>query len=508
MKYLKLLIIIVLTMTMFSSCKKDHYDVGNVNGVNAEGEVLLPLVSTTSTMMDWMERFQIDSLISCTDDGSLYYGLFYEAPNVVDGSEILRFNDLEYHQHIDLDTNLVQVVIPDIYDTEVSFDIPFQFDSDYLDVYEAWMRSGRFDFDIQTNVYALKKIVIRSSDIKDANGNDLELPFEINSGSFGFDIGGLHYVTEEANSITFGFDVYLSIEWTNNPELYIDIDIKGSDLGIREMRGVVHPYVVPGIIDTVFNIFPSNISGQLRINDACLRISERNSFGFDAELRVDTALVYADDVESYSLFEPLPLIVPIITRMTMAEVRNQKFDATIQAHGGRAHAAYYFTLNPHGTAEVWVSDTCAIDVQVGVDIPFAFNATDIFYSDTTNISLGEIELPEMIESLTLYLDISSTLPFNLNGWFYLYDSQSDMIVDTLNPDGQLIVASINEQPTSTTVSIEITKDRLDKVLHSDQLVMMYEVDTDAKDVKLNAHQKLSLLARAKVKYDGLLNLND
>lgn len=506
MKNIKILLIIALSMSFFSSCKKEHYDVNNVKAINAEGEVMLPLVTTTKSITDFMERFQLDTLISCNDDGSLYYELFYDAPKVVDGSELLKFNDLEFHQHYDVDTNYIQFVIPNIYETVICLpSFPLYFNSDYLDVYEACMRSGRFDFDVQTNINALKKIVVKTSDIKDANGNDLEVEIGTN-GSYGFDIGGWYYMTDEANRITLAFDLYVSTEWTNDTDLYLDVDIKGSDLGLREMRGIVNPYVVPGTIDTAFNLFPNNISGQLEIIDARLHISERNYFGVDAELRVDTAIVYADNTETYSVLEPLPLIVPIRTQMTMEEVRNQKFDATVQAHGGRARAAYYFTLNPHGTAEASVADTCVIDLQIGVDIPFAFIASDVRYNDTVDIKLNEVEMPDLIESLNVDLDLTSTLPLNLNGWFYLYDSQNDMITDTLNPEGKLIMASYNEQPTSIEFSVEITEDRLDKVLQSDRLIMMYEVDTDARNVKLNANQKLSLSSKAKVRYKGNVEL--
>lgn len=505
MKTLKLLVVFALSMALLSSCKKDHYDMGNVNSINAEGEVLLPLVSTSTTMMDLMERFKIDSVISCYDDGSLYYGLFYDVPNVVDGNELLRFKDLNDSLHFDL-SNFMQFTIPNLIDTVVKFDLPLHFESDYIDVKEAWMRSGHFDFVVSSNIGILQGIVVRSSDIKDANGNDMEFFFGTNE-SIDFDIGGLHYKTEVANSVNLSIEVHLALAWSDDPELYLDIDINGRDLCLREMSGIVNPYVVPGVIDTTFNIFPSNVSGQLEISDARLRISERNFFNIDAELRVDTALVYSNDVESYSLLEPLPFIVPICTQMTMAEVRNQKFDATIQAHGGRARIAYYFTLNPHGTAEASVADTCSIDVQIGVDIPFSFNASDVRYMDTVEISLNEIEMPDMIENLTLDLDIASTLPLNLNGWFYLYDSQNDMITDTLNSDGNLIMASFNEQTVSTKVSVEINKDRLDKVFRSDRIIMQFEVDTDARDVKLNAQQKLDLWARAKVKYNGDVELN-
>ena len=54
----KLLVIVALTVVMLSSCKKEHYDMSNVNGINAEGEVLLPIGSSSFTIMDLMNKFK------------------------------------------------------------------------------------------------------------------------------------------------------------------------------------------------------------------------------------------------------------------------------------------------------------------------------------------------------------------------------------------------------------------------------------------------------------------
>ena len=495
----------------FVSCKKDHYDVSQVHGINAEGELLLPLVSKTTTVMDLMERFKIDSLISCADDGSLYYELCYKAPNVVKGSDFMQFDDFEFEEHFDL-TNYVQFVIPNVYDTVVKIDLPLQFNSNYIEVLEAWMRSGRFDFNVSSNVDALKRINVHSSDIKDANGNDLELSFDSN-GSFGFDVSGLHYKTENANSLMLSLDIYLQLAWTNDPDLYVDIKIDGKDLSLREMRGYLDTFSMPGSIDSTFSIFPNTLSGKLEIKDVRLSISERNLFGIEALIKVDTAMMFAEGIEPYSLLYPIPLWVDINTQMTMTEVFNQRIDGIIQAHDGRVKASYKVFLNPAGhdlnnNEPVSVADTCVIDLQLGVEIPFAFNATDIRYVDTVDISFGEIEMPDLIESLTLDLDISSTLPLNLNGWFYLYDSQTGMVTDTLSPDGKLVAASFNGLPTSTTVSVVVTEDRLANLFLSDRIIMMYEVDTDAHDVKLNAQQELGVSTKAKIKYNGTVEFND
>ena len=59
MKFNKLLFAFSLVAVLFTACKKEHYDMSNVHGVNAEGELLLPVGSKSITMMDLMERFEL-----------------------------------------------------------------------------------------------------------------------------------------------------------------------------------------------------------------------------------------------------------------------------------------------------------------------------------------------------------------------------------------------------------------------------------------------------------------
>ena len=78
MKNKSLFLIILLGVALFSSCKKGHYNVDNVHGISADGELLLPLASASYTMKDLMERFEIDSLITFADDGNMSFGFTYE----------------------------------------------------------------------------------------------------------------------------------------------------------------------------------------------------------------------------------------------------------------------------------------------------------------------------------------------------------------------------------------------------------------------------------------------
>lgn len=508
MRYNKLFFALSLVALLFAACKKEHYDVSNVNGINAEGEVLLPIASKSITMMDMMERFQMDSVISCSDDGSLSFDYFYENYGVISGEKLLRFNDLKYEGHFEVSNPYVSI-LPSFEDTTLVFQHTLEFEADHISVIEALMKSGRIEFNVASNVGVLRRVILSTPDIKDADGNDFVMDFYLNSDSFGFDLEGLHYKTDVANSLKINFEVECSYVHVLDSQLYVDFSIEGRDLAFSEMSGFVEPYDSRNRIDTTFNLFPNNLSGVLEVNDVKLRLSERNTFALDARLTVDTALIMGEGLPAYSILDPLPLVVELPEQHVFSEVYNSTLSGKINPCGGSAIASSLFRVNTSGIEDViTMSDTCNLDVRVDISLPFSFKISEVQYLDTVNLNLAELELPDFIENLTLELAFTSTLPVNLRSQFYMYDSELEVITDTLVDEDKLIEASFDGQPTHTTVNIEITEERIGKVLHSDRIIMLYGLDTDAHDVKLNANQKLELFVKAKAKYNGMVELEN
>lgn len=489
----------------FVSCKKDHYDVTHVQGVNAEGELLLPLISKSFTMMDMMTRFQIDSLINCSESGELSYDYYFEDNDVINANRLLQFNDMEINEHLAFD-NPYTIVQPHSVDTMISFEKAITFGSEHIRVLEAMMKMGRFDFQLASNIGNLRRVVLRSSDIKDGVGNDFVFDSQVQANTFGFDLEGLHYLTETPNSLTFSYELYFYFNPSSiDPELFVDINIQGRSLAMRTMRGYVDTYSDRTILDTTFSLFPENLTGMLEMDGVNVRIRERNSFPLGAHLVVDTALMVGEEFEPYSIFEPMPLEVDMPSQMGFIEVFNESLYGRLTASGGRIYASSHFAVNPLGMNEmVIVDDTCTVDLKINVEIPFAFEADDICYLDTIDMQLSELDTPDLIEEITLELTFTSTLPLNLNGQFFMYNSESETITDTLVADSRLIQASFDGQPTTTTVSIDIIEERMEHMLRSDRIIMAYAVDTDARDVKLNANQKLNMFVKAKVKYNGIV----
>ena len=87
MKTYKILFATLVFALLFASCKKGHYDVSNVHGVVAQGELLLPVASQSFTVLDMMERFEVAEQVNWSEDGNMWFSFFYDSIAVISGSE-------------------------------------------------------------------------------------------------------------------------------------------------------------------------------------------------------------------------------------------------------------------------------------------------------------------------------------------------------------------------------------------------------------------------------------
>ena len=506
MKICKTVLPVLLAVTLLASCKKDHYDVTNVHGVDAEGELLLPLASGSYTMMEMMERFQIDSLLTFTESGGMSFVYSYDHPGALNGSKLLRFKDWEYEAHYMVE-NPFPNGLPEPIDTVLNMSQDVVFEADNIHVVSALMKEGHFEFGLSSNLGDLGQVVVTTPNIKDAQGNDFRFVYHQQTGQTGFDLAGLLYQTDEPNTLTLNYEVHVVFDEISVSQVEFDVHILASDLAIREMRGYVDEYSSRNRIDTTFTLFPDNLSCDLEINGAHLRVSERNTFELDACLVVDTAWVMGDGIAPYSIFDPIPVVVDLPSRNTFGEVYDCVLNGQLNAAGGHAYSSSLFKVNAEGmNTLVTVVDTSYIDVHVDVDIPFAFSVDEVRYLDTVNMRLSEIDMPDMIEKLTLELTFNSLIPLNLNGSFFMFDSENEIVTDTLLVDSRLIRASFDGTPSITTLDIDITEDRIENVMRSDRIIMLFMVDTDGRDVAINVNQKLDFSVKTRVKYKGVVEL--
>lgn len=495
----RLFVIIALTLFIVS-CNKDHYDVSNLHGINTEGEVLLPVAYKSFTVRDLMERYELMDVIEWSESGDMSFCFDIESLGVVDGANMLKIRDVNYEESYVFENQFPNTP-PPFTDTMVSLERAILFESDYIHVLRARIKSGRLDFSVRCNFGEVERVVLHSENIKDEAGNDFVLDVSVNDNTFGFDLDGLRYANDTANTLNLNFDLYFNVHSTSDLELSVDLNIEGHDLAFSEMQGFVDRYDNRNSIDSVFTLFPDNLGGTLEMEGVRIKVSERNTFNLGARLVVDTAWVYSDGLSPNSVFDPLPLSVDLPPQMEFREVLDKEVNGQINVMGGRIYASSNFIVNPEGVSEmVTVVDTNRIDTRVSVEIPFSFGINDVVYLDTVNMNVANLDSPDLIEQLTLELTFTSTLPFNLKGSFYMYDAEHDRITDTLLLNADLIEASFDGKPVKTDVTLVVDEDRMENVMRSDRIIMSYQLDSDGHDVTMYAFQKFDLFLKAKAKY--------
>ena len=488
---------------LFCSCNKNHYDVSQIHGVQAEGGWQLPIMTASYSIGDLLTSFQMDSVILFDEDGGLRFEYDYIQDDVLKGSDFMKFNGFVFDEHYAI-PNPYPFILPQPIDTVVKFDYSVNLESDHVTVESGKLRSGLLSFDVETNVAHIKSMVIRSNEIRREDGSPLEISTVEVSNPIEIDLSGLYFESEETHVLNFSHEMRVSIDNASVSEFAFDIHLAATDIDIQEMTGYVERFELRSSMDTAFSLFNENVTGSLALKGAKASLLERNSFGLAATLVVDTAWILSEGLGHYSFFDPMPIEAELYdSPSNYIEALSQSLNATVNSNSIGMYLSSNTIFNPNGMNElVSLTDTSSIDLALNVNIPFSFRINDVQYKDTVDMKISGVDMPEMIEELTVEMTFNSTLPLNLNGRFYLYDSQQDVILDELVTEGELIAASFDGRPVTTNVSVTVTEERLQKALQADGLIMMYEVDTDARDVSLNTSQRLEAFVKAKVKYNG------
>lgn len=504
-------------LVVLVSCSKNRYDIDNVQAVQAEGTLLLPIASGDFTIMEMIERFEMDSMITFTESGNMTYHYSYEHEDAVSGAELLSFKDFELSETWPIDLpNLAALLGP--IDTVVHFNKTITLESEHINVFSALAKSGKLRCGIGfgTNAIQLTSLSVHSSEITNAQGGELWAIMDENTGFVEVDLRNMHFDTEEANTLNLDFHVGLRLRPSLQPLGNTHYEISIDDLKLSEMRGWVEPYSTSSRIVTNFDVFPENVSGNLELEDVQLYLFLRNGFRLPAKLVVDTAEVSGEGFDPISVFETMPQVVEMGFAPEFEQVFHRTMAGRICAHGAIATATSDFIMNPDGLTDiVTVADTCSVAVRADVELPLSFTVNEAHYFDTVILNLSEnlsADMPllqsDMIKKLTLDLDLTSNIPLDLTGSVLMFDNESGQVTDVLADNIVLVSTSADGQPVSHTVTIEVTDDRIRHIMESNRLILDFDVDTQAREAVLNANQYLRFYVKAKIEYDGIMELKN
>ena len=485
------------------SCNKNRFNFDHLESVEGAGEWKLPIGSAHFTLENVLSQLNDNDLVAYDEDGNLMLQYRFAMDPIIKGTDVMKYNDVSYSAHFEAD-NPYQYVLDNPIDTVVVFDQFVALESDAASLHAAEIRSGTIFFRMESNIGTFQQIVLRSSDIFDPSGEPLERIVEMGEESV-LDLTGIRLETDSANILRFTYEIHYQMYDLLEPKYQFDATIGVRDFCIGMLSGRVKSYASPFILDEPFSLPVDKIHGSLKLIDTRMKIQARNSFDLTARLQIDTAELCGEQVPSSPFLDHYPAVYDITLTPTMSDFFDENLTLEVSTDQDRIYASGSFIFNPDGMDNlVTVYDTSSIGVAAEAVVPLRFNIPGVYYRDTLELNFSDLEYPEGIQEMILYMIIDSELPFNLNAQLFTMDSVTGQVTDSLLVNDHFIVGSFDGRPARTEATISVTHDRLTSLFDANKLIMRFGINTDNHDVWLNLQNGLTVTLKADVIYDGEL----
>lgn len=495
----RLFLLLMMVSVLFLSCNKNRFDYTYLDSVESQGSWCLPIASVHTTLGDVLDQLEDNDMVAYQPDGTIMINYSYALEDVLKGSDIMKYDNFDYEYQTSVD-NPYPITVPALIDTTIKFDQTLVLNSETAHLHRATIRSGVFSFLLQSNVGLAESIVISSSNIKNADGTDFSINLTLGEQKT-IDLSGLRLETAVENTLNFSYDAHLVLTGFAEPTFDFAAEIHVTDIEIEELSGWVNAFTIPFGFDTTFTLPLANLEGDLALVNSHLIIQADNTFAMGARVQIDTARLYGDGL-STNLFTHYPVYADV-QALSQSVALDETLALNLNTNLNAVQTSGSVILNPNGLDEmVTILNTSTIGLTIDGRIPVSFSSNNVCYMDTLDIDLGEIESPEMISLVELFLDFESGLPFNMMAQLYAYDSSTGQITETIFDDPFSVAGSFDGTPTTSHVDLRITQEKFQSVVNADQLIMRYSLNTDNKEVSLNLDDDLSVEIKLKVNYDG------
>ena len=506
---------LALTALLMFSCNKNRFDFDELNSVEGSGQWKLPIGNIRMTLGDLMTQFGENEMVSYDADGNLQIAYQMELLQILRGSDFLNLGTVNFSTKDSIPNPFQGMTIYPI-DTVFRFSQQIELSTDSVGIESAIVKSGEMMMTMVTNLGNVSEIVLSSSGITEATGDSLVRHFHELHGNK-VDLAGATFnlhdpVTGVADSIlTLNYAVYYQMTGIDDPQYEINTIIALNRIKFQQIRGYISGFVYSFDYDTAFSLPLNNIEGQATLVGADVKVFERNTFeNLFAELRINQAEFGGGGLMPSPIFGHYPYVLQVRPSDEYVNVLpDETLDLTIDTRYDAVHVSADLAMNAGSTSRlIVINDYSTLDMLVDATIPMCFNIPGVHYLDTLDLSLPEIEAPDLVKEIVLTIDFDSEIPFNLNGQFYTLNSMTGHITDSLMTTPMHLNGSFDGSTVRTKAEITLTHDRIEHLLAADKLVMRFGVDTDSRDVRLNLDNGIGMTLKADVIYGGSVNVNE
>lgn len=491
MKFYSKILFLVLGFLFFSSCVKDIKElaqkVEKTNGAVWDPEIALPLVNTSLTLGDIVEK--TDNAYIKTDNENVviiaYRGeLFSQMASdfiKIDNQSYLKDFVLSPSQQSYFNTNgSISLQYTD-YMEYSSGDI--EIDSMILKVCNNQLRiQSDFQHDIEFT-YTLPEVT--------KNGVPLVVKLSSNYNNTPIDV---------AQSINLaGYHLNMSSGPKTYNQIKINVDMKLTKVGSNPITGtekvaasmymfyndykVLYGYVGQDnfmvAMDTLnIDALDKLKGGSFTLDDPRFKLIMSNSLGVPVRADVLALKSYSPTAGTINLTgvpNPLPIPVPSYFQVGTTRVdsivlnKNTSNIATIiNSRPSKFIYGVDVTANPQGRAvRNFVVDTSKLKLEIDVEIPLNGSITNITMEEEQKIDFGLSEETEYLEKVLLRIVLSNGFPLGVDMQVYLLDSNKIIIDSVLvNSNGFLPAAPVNFTtgrviaPAKNNIDVLFTRERI------------------------------------------------
>ena len=497
---------------IFTSCDKDHFNFENLNSVDITGEWGIPLVKAQYSIEEILSQMNNEEYISQTEDGSLLFTYKIEKNEIIKAADFLSFDDIAIDETFYFsNTSLpgITVILP--------FNQELKFDTEQIMIQNAEIKSGLMTIDIENNIDQEYSIEITCPNIHNSLGQNFHiLVTSLNTNSYHqtFDISDYSVAPEDSNGLVLNGEIYFVASSVSPIETYsVNSGVSISDFSVKSVYGKLAEYSININESVDFNLFSENYGGDLTIYNPTLKLYTKNSFIVNGLCQVDTA-EFSGSGGISSLLATTPVIINI--PISPLSYHEDEIEEISDIHINSTYDKFKFkgkaTINPNGfdAGTIYIDENSTISLKLIVEIPFEFKVNEAFFRDTLDFTMDSIQDIDFIENATIRLAFTNTLPINLFTQVYFYDSVNNHIADSLLTGEQLLYGSFTGNPvTSNPMYIDISKEKFEKIMTTDKIILRFKINTGNNQVVFNASQYVKANMGLKIKYNTAgINLTD
>ncbi len=481
--------IVVFTIFIFGQCMRDEFEFDKLStDLEINSGILMPLAFGSLSFDNIVSEFDNTGLLSEDADGLLYLTYADSLISFV-ANDLLEIPEQDFFQFfIQTDFGFPPGWVTESVDKQQDF--PFTFaNNEELD--SMILNEGDLIFEISSEFQHTGQIVMTFPNIT-LNGIPLVETIDMDdpSGNFTASIvepidGYTIHLNDSVGTDTLFLPVLFHVELTNSgnpdpaPTDSIKVVAKISALEFETIFGYIGDYEMlseTGEMDLGF--FDSPLDGYIEFEEPIINLNILNSYGVPAVITLKDFKGYNNDGDSTDLtFGAEDTLAFRYAYPKLSDYFNSDIvkDTIISIDNGNSNLPEFLAFmpssmkynmsavsNPDGnTVYNFVSDESEINVGFEFVLPLYFKADDFALTDTMDFDL--FQDAEMIEKITLMLEVTNGLPIDIDFQIIFMDSLYNSVDSLFDGAYQPVIpsASLNaddsvNEPGIKTSLIEFT----------------------------------------------------